>query len=137
MQKILKQGDARESTRGKLLHAYKAALTESDAQVTNLANATDFSKRPKSYRDRSLIGWIFWMLLGPHDLAAAITEHKWKPPTLALVRQYFIWLYPGCRNSWPEDDDTRDKVHRTTIIRMGLPLGKDKIGRPPKLKTSP
>ena len=56
LQKILKQGDARESTRGKLLPAYKAALTESDAQVANLTDATDFSKRPKSYRDRSLIG---------------------------------------------------------------------------------
>jgi hypothetical protein len=75
--------------------------------------------------------------MGPYDLAAVIREHGLNTPTLARVRRYFIFLYPGCKDNWPGGDESRDKVHRTTIVRMGLPLGKDKIGRPPKVKTSP
>jgi hypothetical protein len=136
LQKILEQGDAHGSTRFKLLLAYKAALAESDAYIGNLADTVDFSKPSTSDLGRSYVGWIFWTLMGPNDLAAVIRKLGLKPPTLARVRSYFVWLYPGCKNNWPGGDESRDKVHRTTIVRMGLPLAKDKIGRPPKVKTS-
>jgi hypothetical protein len=136
LQKILKQGDAHGSTRFKLLMAYKAALADSDAYIRSVTDAVDFSKLPTGESDPSYIGWIFWGILGPYDLAAVIRKLGLKPPTLARVRRYFVWLYPGCKNNWPGGDASRDKVHRTTIARVGLPLAKDKIGRPPKVKTS-
>jgi hypothetical protein len=138
LQKILEQGDAHESTRGKLLIAYKAAFAESDAYIGSLVDAVDLSQPPRSFsRDRTFLGWAFWGLMGPDVLASIIREHGLKPPTLARVREYFVRLYPECNANWPEGDVARDKVHRTTIVRMGLPLGKDRIGRPAKVKTSP
>jgi hypothetical protein len=136
LQKILQEGDAHQTTRGKLLLAYKAALAESDAFIGDLVDTVDFSKPPRS-SDRSFIGWMFWGFLNPYTLAALICELGLKPPTLARVRRHFVFLYPRCKDNWPGGDESRDKVHRTTIVRMGLPLGKDKIGRPPKVKTSP
>ena len=130
---MLEQGDAHESTRGKLLIAYKAALAESDTYIGTLADAVDFSKPPIiSNLDRNYIGWVFWGFMDPYTLAAVIREHGLKPPTLARVRKYFNFLYPRCKNNWPKGNPSRDKVHRTTIVRMGLPLGKDKIGAPSK-----
>jgi len=138
LQKILEHGDAHESTRGKLLIAYKAALAESDAYIGSVVDAVDFSKPPKSFSDdRTLVGWTFWGLMGPDTLASIICEHGLRPPTLAHVHEFFVRLYPECKANWPEGDVSRDKVHRTTIVRMGLPLGKNKIGRPSKVKTSP
>jgi hypothetical protein len=136
LQKMLKQGDAHESTRFKLLIAYKAALADSDAFIRSLTDAVDLCKPPTGRSDPSLVGWMFWGSMGPYDLAEVIREHGLKPPTLAGVRRYFVWLYPGCKNNWPGGDASRDKVHRTTIARMGLPLAKDKVGRPSKVKTS-
>jgi hypothetical protein len=136
LQKILEQGDAHESTRGKLLLAYKAALADSDCYIGSLADAVDFSKPPRSNSDRNYLGWIFWGFMGPKVLASIICEHGLNPPTLVRVRKYFGRLYPECRRNWPEGDVSRDKVHRTTIVRMGLPLAKDRIGRPLKVKTS-
>ena len=143
LQKILEQGDAHESTRGKLLIAYKAALADSDAYIGGLVDAVDdvdavdLSKLPRSFSgDRIFLGWAFWTLMGPDDLALNIREHGLRPPVLARVHEYFVRLYPECKTNWPEGDVSRDKVHRTTIVRMGLPLGKDRIGRPAKVKTS-
>ena len=137
LQKILEQGDAHESTRGKLLIAYKAALADSDAFIGGLADAVDFLKLPRSFsEDRTFLGWAFWVLMGPDDLALNIRKHGLRPPTLARVHEHFVRLYPECETNWPEGDVSRDKVHRTTIVRMGLPLGKDRIGRPAKVKTA-
>jgi hypothetical protein len=137
LQKILNQGDAHESTRFKLLNAYKAALAESDAYIGSLVDAVDLSKPPRSFSsDRTFLCWAFWGLMGPDTLASIIREHGLRPPTLAHVHEFFVWLYPECKANWPESDVSRDKVHRTTIDRMGLPLGQDRIGRPAKVKTS-
>ena len=143
LQKILEEGDAHESTRGKLFRAYQAALADSDAYIGSIVDAVDLSKPPRSFSDRScsdrriLLGWAYWQAFGVVILASIIREHRLNPPTLASVRRYFVWLYPEHKNIWPEGNVSRDKVHRTTIVRsMGLPLGKDKMGRPPKVKTS-
>ena len=127
LQRILKQGEACETTRFKLLTAYKAAFADGDPYVRSVTDRVDFSKPPSGLSDPSCLGWIFWSFMGPYDLAAAIREHGLKPPTLARVRRYFASLYPECKNNWPGGDASRDRVHRTTIVRMGLPLAKDKI----------
>jgi hypothetical protein len=142
LQKILEQGDAHETTRFKLLQAYKAALADSDCFIGSLVDAIDLSKPPRrfSYRNfsdlRIFLGWSFWGLIGAKLLASIIREHGLNPPILARVRVYFRRLYPECRRNWPEGDVSRDKVHRTTIVRLGLPLAKGRVGRPPKVKTS-
>jgi hypothetical protein len=70
LQKMLAQsGDAHESTRGKLLIAYKAALAESDAYIGSLADAVDFSKPPTGKADPSYIGWMFWGLMSAFSLS--------------------------------------------------------------------
>src|SRR5262249_59180916 len=125
------------TTRLKLRTACKEALAESDAYIRSLRDTVDVSKPATSVSDPSYIGWFFWCAFGPYDLAGVIREHGLKPPTLTNVRRYFVLLYPDCEKNWPRGNASRDKVHRTTIVRMDLPLAKDKIGRPSKVKTSP
>ena len=109
LQKILKQGEVHASTRFKLLQAYKAAFANSDTYIRSLSDRVDFSRPPKGEADPSYLGWLFWGLMSPYDLAGIIRELGLNPPTLAAVRRYFIKLYPRCKGNWPGGDVSRDK----------------------------
>ena len=132
LQKIFDEAEVPWSTRMKLFVAYKAALAVSDGKVHAFLDI-DLSP-PIDARKKAV--FAYWRLLPPHGLADFIQDRGFTPPTLAGVRQCFIALFQRCNDIWPEGNITRDKVHRTTIVRMGLPLAKDKIGRPSKVKTS-
>jgi hypothetical protein len=127
LQNIFNDATLPWSTRMKLYMAYKAALAVSDVNVRAFLDA-DLSP-PLDARKRAVI--VYWRFVPPGGLADFIKEHGFIAPTLAGVRQCFITLFRECSDIWPKGDATRDKVHRTTILRMGLPLGKDRIGRPP------
>lgn len=126
LQKIFDDATLPWSTRMKLYTAYKAALAVSDGNVRAFLDIE--VSPPLDARKRAVL--VYWRVLPPDGLADFIKDRGFTPPTLAGVRQCFIALFQECHGIWPEDDVTRDKVHRTTILRMGLPLGKDKIGRP-------
>lgn len=126
LQKIFDEAAVPWSTRMKLYMAYKAALAVSDGNVRVILNV-DLSP-PIDARKRAVLA--YWRLLPPDGLANFMKDKGFTPPTLAGVRQCFIALFHECNGIWPEGNVTRDKVHRTTILRMGLQLGKDKIGRP-------
>ena len=126
LQNIFNDATLPWSTRMKLYMAYKAALAVSDRSVCAFLNV-DLSP-PLDARKRAVL--VYWRWIPPIGLADFIKDKGFTPPTLAGVRQCFITLFQECSNIWPKGNVTRDKVHRTTLLRMGLPLGKDKIGRP-------
>ena len=111
----------------KLYMAYKAALAVSDVNVCAFLDVE--LSPPIDARKRAVRGYRRFRR--PNGLADFIKDKGFIPPTLAGVRECFIKLFRERSDIWPKGDATRDKVHRTTIFRMGLPLGKDKIGRPP------
>src|SRR5262249_31936662 len=57
-------------------------------------------------------------------------------PTLAEVRETFLWLYPN--DCWPAGGAySYDRMYRDVIERQfRLPLAKDKRGRPKKIRTT-
>ena len=126
LQKILDEATVPWSTRMKLYVAYRAALAVSDGNVRTFLDV-DLSP-PIDARKRAVLA--YWRLLSPAGLVEFVKDKGFNPPTLAGVRQCFITIFPQCDGIWPEGDVSRDKVHRTTIRRMALPLGKDKVGRP-------
>jgi len=126
LQKTFNDATLPWSTRMKLYTAYKAAIAVSDGNVRAFL---DVHLSPP-FDARKLAVLAYWRLVPPDGLADFIKDKGFTPPTLAGVRQCFIALFQECNSIWPKGDVTRDKVHRTTILRMGLPLGKDKIGRP-------
>jgi hypothetical protein len=126
LQKIFDEAAVPWSTRMKLFMAYKTALAVSDGNVHAFLDV-DLSPPPDA---RKVAVLAYWRQAPPDVLAHFIKDKGFFPPTLADVRQCFVSLFKECKDIWPKGDVTRDKVHRTTIRRMGLPLGKDKIGRP-------
>jgi hypothetical protein len=127
LQDILDDAILPWSTRMKLYMAYKAALAVSDVNVCAFLDVE--LSPPIDARKRAVLA--YWRFVRPDGLADFIKDKGFIPPTLAGVRECFIKLFRECSDIWPKGDATRDKVHRTTILRMGLPLGKDRIGRPP------
>jgi hypothetical protein len=132
LERFLDSPEACETTRGKLFNAYKAALAYSDRDFGAYTDSMNWKKVPRPEESRGFTGWMLWLLCDAPTLGAIIKEHGWMPPTLAQVRARFVWLFPDNANLWPERTPPRDKTHRTTILRMGLPLAKDKTGRPRK-----
>jgi hypothetical protein len=126
LQTIFNEATLPWSPRMKLYMSYKTALAESDGRL--YAHLDVELSPPIDERKRAVL--VYWRCLPPDGLAEWIKERGFTPPTLAGVRQCFIKIFPECSGIWPGGDVSRDKVHRTTILRMGLPLGKDRIGRP-------
>jgi len=132
LQRFLDSPEAGETTRGKLFNAYKAALADSDRSFGAYTDSINWKKEPRLEELQDFLGRFLWVLCDAPTLGAIIKENVWTPPTLAQVRARFVWLFPGNANLWPERTPYRDKTHRTTILRTGLPLAKDKTGRPRK-----
>jgi hypothetical protein len=135
LQKFLESPlEAGETTRGKLFNAYKAALADSDQTFGAWTDSINWEKEPSLEDLQDLVCRALWVMFDAPTLGEIIKEHGWKPPTLAQVRARFVWLFPKNASLWPKCTPCRDKnkTHRTTIRRMGLPLAKDKIGRPRK-----
>ena len=132
LQRFLDSPEAGETTRGKLFNAYKAALADSDRTFGAYTDSINWKKKPGPEESQDFKGRMLWLLCDAPTLGAIITEHGWTPPTLVQVRARFVWLFPDNASLWPEGAAYRDKTHRTTLLRMGLPLAKDKTGRPRK-----
>jgi hypothetical protein len=132
LQRFLDSPDACHTTRGKLFHAYKTALADSDPSFGAYTDSINWKKTHVPKESKDFIGRMLWLLCHAPTLGAIIKEHDWTPPTLAQVRAQFCWLYPNNAGLWPRHRPSKDKTHRTTIRRMGLPLAKDRTGRPRK-----
>jgi hypothetical protein len=132
LQRFLDSPEAGETIRGKLFNAYKAALAYSDRSFSAYTDSINWKKKPDPEELQDFKGRFLWLLCDAPTLGAIIKEHGWTPPTLAQVRARFVWLFPNNASLWSKRTPYRDKTHRTTILRMGLPLAKDKIGRPRK-----
>jgi hypothetical protein len=130
LQRFLDSPDAAHTTRGKLFHAYKTALANSDPNFGAYTDSINWKKKHGPEESKDFKGRILWIVCDAPTLGAIINEHGWTPPTLAEVRARFCWLFPNNASLWPKHTPYRDKTHRTTIRRLGLPLAKDKIGRP-------
>jgi hypothetical protein len=131
LQKFLESPEVSGTTRGKLFNAYKAALADSDRTFGAYTDSINWKKEPRLEELQDLALRALWVMFDALTLGRIIKEHGWTPPTLAQVRARFVWLFRENASLWPKTP-CRDKTHRTTIRRMGLPLAKDKIGRPRK-----
>jgi hypothetical protein len=132
LQRFLDSPEVSGTTRGKLFNAYKAALADSDRNFGAYTDSINWKKEPRLEELQDFAFRALWVMFDAPILGAIIKEHGWMPPTLAQVRARFVWLFPDNANLWPERTPPRDKTHRTTILRMSLPLAKDKTGRPRK-----
>jgi hypothetical protein len=132
LQRFLDSPEVSGTTRGKLFNAYKAALADSDRNFGAYTDSINWKKEPRLEELQDFAFRALWVMFDAPTLGEIIKEHGWMPPTLAQVRARFVWLFPHNANLWPKCPPCRNKTHRTTILRMGLPLGKDKTGRPRK-----